>query len=185
MCSGGVLPLCVHWGVASAVCAYGRSVPALWVCGGRLCTRGDLVSTGCVQRQGCCCGVPEEVGCKGRGYPSSVRLRGVLPLCVCVERQGSAGRGAPAKPRPCVHVRAHAGCCAECVCVQLEGYCAPCVCLRWGGAPALSVCLRLCCRRSGAAYLRREVPVCVCLCSEGRLRFLCACKVEERAFTGN
>lgn len=77
-------------GVPSAVRAYGGSVPALWVCGGGLCTGGDdLVSALCVQRQGCSCGVPEEVGCKGRGYPSSVRLRRVLPLCARCGERGS------------------------------------------------------------------------------------------------
>lgn len=97
--AGGVAPsLCALGRVASAVCAYGR-----W---GGAVHQGDLE---CVQGQGCSCGD----GVQGVGYPSSV----------CVQRQGSAGKGVRAEPRVCVHT---GECCAECVCVPWEPCCAPC-----------------------------------------------------------
>lgn len=73
----------------------------------------------------------------GRGYPSSVRLRGELPLCV--PRQGCAGRGAPVEP---------SSVCA-CECVQREGYCALCVCVCRGEGR------RVCCGESRAACVQR------------------------------
>lgn len=160
VCSGGVLPLCTYWG-------------SLLLC---VLTGGAFLLSGCVVA-GCAPGGTTLFllcACKGRGAPAvcprrwGVRGEGTPAACACAgccRCVRAAGRGAPAKPPPCVHA---AGCCAQCVCVCAcavgGSVCAPCVCVSavGRGAGALGACA---CAAGGAGLPacgeERGSPPCV------------------------